>query len=62
MRRRTWKVQWQARPRPDGNERLERAVAMLLDRALGRPTTHVAVAAVHEANEQAAPTARKERP
>ena len=33
MRKRTWKVTWKQCPRPDGHERLARAVQMLIERA-----------------------------
>jgi hypothetical protein len=61
MRRRTWTVQWQACPRPDGDERLARAVAMLLDRASDVPSACPTALAAGEADDQQARAAGKER-
>jgi hypothetical protein len=33
MRKRSWTVEWRARPQPNGNERLGLAIKLLIERA-----------------------------
>ena len=35
MRKRVWKVEWVARPKSDGSERLSQAVKLVSDHAVG---------------------------
>ena len=40
MGKRVWRVEWKARPAPDGEERLGRAVQLLLDAARRASAAH----------------------
>ena len=56
MRQREWKIEWRAVPKADGNDRLSRAMRLVLERAIEaehrRETTATATAAAKEVDSQ----------
>lgn len=52
MRKRVWEVEWVARPKSDGSERLSQAVKLVIDHAVGAREVRSTPAQAHRCEGQ----------